>query len=70
LVGFFIRENNPRLGVNIHGVTQRAMNALMSYTWPGNIRELRNAVERAMLFCDGEEIDLSHLPFDISRVNH
>lgn len=70
LVGFFIRENNPRLGVNIRGVTQRAMSALVTYSWPGNIRELRNAVERAMLFCDEEEIDLPHLPFEISRMNH
>jgi two-component system response regulator AtoC len=42
------------------------MEALMEYDWPGNIRQLRHVVERAMLFCDDAAIDLSHLPADIS----
>ncbi len=67
LVGYFIREINPRLGVNISDVTPRAMEALMNYNWPGNIRELRNSIERAMLFCDDPCIDLAHLPADITR---
>ncbi len=33
--------------------------------WPGNIRELRNVIERAMLFCDDASIDLEHLPGEI-----
>jgi len=41
------------------------MDALMAYDWPGNIRELNNAIERAMIFCDEEAIDLQHLPFDL-----
>lgn len=65
LVGFFIRQNNPRLGMNITNITPRALQALISYNWPGNIRELSNAIERAMLFCDGGTIDLEHLPNDV-----
>lgn len=65
LVGFFIRQNNPRLGMNVTDVTPRALEALSAYHWPGNIRELSNAIERAMLFCDDEVIDLAHLPADI-----
>ncbi len=65
LVGFFIRKNNAQLGVNILDVTPRAMQALTAYDWPGNIRELRNSIERAMLFCDDAAIDLPHLPADI-----
>ena len=68
LVGLFIRRNNPRMGLNITDITPRAMEALMSYHWPGNIRELRNVVERAMLFCDDPAIDLAHLPLDISQL--
>ncbi len=65
LVGLFIRKNNQRMGVNITDITPRAMQALMGHKWPGNIRELRNVIERAMLFCDEETIDLSHLPSEI-----
>lgn len=62
LVGFFVRLNNARLGMNVRDVTPRAMEALLAYRWPGNIRELSNSIERAMLFCNGEVIDLSDLP--------
>jgi DNA-binding NtrC family response regulator len=65
LVGFFIHKFNPRMGLNIEDVTPRAMQALMAHTWPGNIRELRNIIERAMLFCDESSIDLPHLPAEI-----
>jgi two-component system, NtrC family, response regulator AtoC len=67
LVGFFIRQNNARLGMNVTNITPKALDALISYPWPGNIRELSNAIERAMLFCDGEDIDLGHLPRDVVR---
>jgi transcriptional regulator with PAS, ATPase and Fis domain len=63
LVGLFIRKQNPRMGLNITDVTPRAMEVLVAHQWPGNIRELRNVIERAMLFCDESSIDLSHLPY-------
>jgi transcriptional regulator with PAS, ATPase and Fis domain len=66
LVGLFIRKNNPRMGLNITDVTPRAMQALMAHTWPGNIRELKNIIERAMLFCDEASIDLPQLPSEMS----
>jgi DNA-binding NtrC family response regulator len=65
LVGFLLREKNSQMGTNIQNITPNAMKALMEYTWPGNIRELSNAIERALLFCDDESIDLQHLPADI-----
>jgi two-component system response regulator AtoC len=65
LAGTFIRQINLRTGNNITGITSRAIDALKAHTWPGNIRELRHVIERAMLFCDDEEIDLAHLPPDI-----
>jgi len=60
-VGLFIRENNIRMGLNITNITPRALSALTRHPWPGNIRELRNAIERAMLFCDEATIDIQHL---------
>lgn len=65
LVGFFIRQDNMKLGKNILDITPRALQALKAYAWPGNIRELSNAIERACLFCDSESIDLAELPVDI-----
>lgn len=62
LVGLFIRNNNQRMGLNVQNVTPRTMDALIAHNWPGNIRELRNVIERAMLFCDEETIDIHLLP--------
>ena len=41
------------------------LKALQHYSWPGNIRELRNAIERSLIVCNGEELQLSDLPLDI-----
>jgi len=65
LVGLFIRKNNQQMGVNINDVTPRAMAALMEHNGPGNIRELKNVIERATLFCDEASIDLPHLPAEL-----
>lgn len=66
LVGFFIRENNARQGMNVVEVSPKAMEVMQQYSWPGNIRELSNAIERAMLFCDGMTINLADLPKDLT----
>ncbi len=68
LVGVFIAKNNQRMGMNITDITPRAMQALVAHNWPGNIRELRNTIERAMLFCDEARIDLPHLPVELAQV--
>lgn len=62
LVGHFLREAGTRMGKPILGIAPRALQALMNYDWPGNIRELRHVIERAVLLCDEETIDLPHLP--------
>ncbi len=67
LVGFFVRQLAPRMGKQVHDVPPRALEALTAYDWPGNIRELRNAIERALLFCDGDTLELKHLPPEIVR---
>ena len=65
LIGLFIRKLNPAMGLNIQDVTPRAMEALLKHNWPGNIRELRNVIERAMLFCDESYLDLPNLPAEM-----
>jgi transcriptional regulator with PAS, ATPase and Fis domain len=66
LVGFFVNQNNPRMGLNIQDVSPKAMQVLIAHDWPGNIRELRNVIERAMLFCDEAAIDVPHLPTELT----
>lgn len=68
LVGHFISKNNPKMGLNIEGVTSKALGKLVKYNWPGNIRELKNVIERAMIFCDDALIDVPHLPAEIAQL--
>jgi Nif-specific regulatory protein len=56
LAGFFIRRFAGELKKKIEGLEPEALKLLMRYNWPGNIRELENAIERAMLLADGHHI--------------
>ncbi len=59
----FIGEFNKKLRKKVSGITETAMNMLNQYTWPGNLRELRNVIERAVLLTsDGAEISTQQLP--------
>ena len=60
----FVRELGQDKGQHrsITGFTPEAEAALKSYTWPGNIRELRNVIERALILCQSENIGLEYLP--------
>ncbi len=66
LVGLLMRQTNMSMGTNVQEVTPRAMDAIKAYQWPGNIRELRHLLERAIVFCDEPAIDLKHLPPEIA----
>jgi len=65
LIEHFLRRFSRDGGKRIRGVTPGALRRLSDYRWPGNIRELRNCVERAVLLCDGEYINEAHLPNDV-----
>ena len=67
LVGLLLHQSNMAMGANIQDVSPRAMEALLTYDWPGNIRELKNVIERAIIFCDDAVIDVEHLPFEIKE---
>jgi two-component system, NtrC family, response regulator AtoC len=61
----FLEKFNARLSKKIQGISEDSEHALMSYPWHGNIRELENVVEHAVLFADGEQIELHDLPGEI-----
>jgi len=58
LVWFFITRHQRRMGRQIKRVPRAAMEALQRYDWPGNLRELQNVVERAMIRSTGEELEI------------
>jgi DNA-binding NtrC family response regulator len=66
LADHFIAKFNDRLKKEITAITPEAVERLVAYQWPGNIRELENLMERTMLFCEGPEIRLSDLPPEVA----
>jgi DNA-binding NtrC family response regulator len=65
LITHFIEKYNKENDKNIQGVTDKALETLMAYNWPGNIRELENYIERAIVICQDNHITDTHLPLDI-----
>ncbi|AKT41895.1 sigma-54-dependent transcriptional regulator [Chondromyces crocatus] len=65
LAAHFVAKFNARLKKNVEGVEPDALERLTSYEWPGNIRELENVIERAVLFADGQRIRVEDLPEDV-----
>ena len=62
LVEHFVARFNKRLGRDVHGVTPEATAAMMAHPWPGNIRELENLIERAVLLAEQPLIGLGAMP--------
>ncbi|MGA1842711.1 MAG: sigma 54-interacting transcriptional regulator, partial [bacterium] len=60
LVWAFVKEFGQKMGKNIQTISKQSMDLLQKYSWPGNIRELRNVIEHAMLMSEG-----SHLKVDL-----
>ena len=62
LVHHFIERHRERLGLQVTKVEPAAVDILLNYSWPGNIRELENVLEQAMLLADGDELLANELP--------
>ena len=70
LVNHFIGKFNQQHKRSISGITQEALFTLQKYNWPGNIRELEHAVERAVLLASSNLIEPADLPTDITQIKH
>jgi two-component system response regulator AtoC len=65
LVQHFLAKFNERLKKHVAGAEPEALDVLASYPWPGNIRELENVIERAVLFCDAQKVRVADLPPEV-----
>jgi transcriptional regulator with GAF, ATPase, and Fis domain len=61
LVRAFVKEFGTKMGKNIDGIAPESLQLLESYSWPGNIRQLRNSVEQAVILSTGNRIHLKAL---------
>jgi DNA-binding NtrC family response regulator len=64
LVSYFLRKFNREMKKRISGITPEAMEKMMSYGWPGNVRQLENVLKRAMVLCQGELILGEQIAFE------
>ena len=69
LADHFLTELSESIGYRQTRLSDEACNALMQHAWPGNIRELRNALESAAILCDDGVIELSHLSLPTKTVS-
>jgi two-component system, NtrC family, response regulator AtoC len=67
LIEHFLRRFNTRLKKSVTSVEPQALEVLTAHEWRGNIRELENAIERCVLFCDGDRIGEGDLPLELRQ---
>ncbi len=67
LLEHFIQHYNQKFRKTIQGLTKEADELLINYDWPGNIRELKNAIERVMILAEGNRVAAKYLPIRISE---
>ncbi|HEY6872903.1 MAG TPA: sigma-54 dependent transcriptional regulator [Geobacteraceae bacterium] len=65
LADFFVRKFSTASGLHLKGIAKPALKLLMSYTWPGNVRQLESVVERGVLMAESEYIQPEDLPAEV-----
>jgi len=66
LINHFLEEMGSRFGQEISGVSADAMKVLLNYSYPGNVRQLKNIIEHAVILCQGKKISEQALPGYVS----
>lgn len=69
LAYYFLKNFSLKTGKKINSISQEYLEALKHHPWKGNIRELRNAIERSVILTDGSELELISLPSDFQNIN-
>jgi DNA-binding NtrC family response regulator len=67
LANHFLVTFRKQLGKNIATISDQALECMLRYSWPGNIRELKHVIERACVFCQDEVLQVKHLPEELQK---
>ena len=65
LADHFVRKYADATGMGVTGISKQALKLLMTYTWPGNVRQLESVIERGVLMAEGAEIQPEDLPAEV-----
>jgi len=68
LVHFFIEKYSKEFGKRVTGIEDKALEALLNYSWPGNIRELESVIERAIIICEKDKITFNDIQDELRGV--
>ena len=68
LVAELLARSNEQMGRDVQSIAPKVMAALQNHDWPGNIRQLANVIERAVVLCRGDHIEIEHLPVELQAL--
>ncbi len=66
LARHFVEKFAPETGGRVRGITDAAIEKMMQYSWPGNVREIENVIERSMVMTTGEKLDADDIRLDMN----
>jgi DNA-binding NtrC family response regulator len=67
LIDFFLKKHSSNASQLVRGLTPDTRKLMLNYSWPGNVRQLESAIERAILLCEGDLITLEDLPLEVRQ---
>jgi len=68
LVAYFLKKYSYLMKKNVTKISEEVLNILLNYKYPGNVRELENLIERAVVLCSSSQIAIEHLPDDLKEL--
>ncbi|MGI8995705.1 MAG: helix-turn-helix domain-containing protein, partial [Pyrinomonadaceae bacterium] len=70
LINFFLKKHTRNTSRLIRGLTTEARKVILEYAWPGNVRQLESAIERAILLAEADLITIEDLPLEVRQESH
>ena len=67
LIDYFLKKHTRNTSRLVRGLTPETRKLMMNYSWPGNVRQLESAIERAILLCEGDQITIDDLPLEVRQ---
>lgn len=67
LIEYFLKKHTRNTSKLVRGLTPETRKLMVDYSWPGNVRQLESAIERAILLCEGDQITIEDLPLEVRQ---